>query len=106
MVSRKYKNIDGKKIEKLLNSKVSFIKRGSSLKFCYIASGLADLYIRDYPTSVWDTAAGQCLVECAGGVVSTYMGNSLLYDKEYLNPSFLAYSKNIKNINNIFNIYN
>jgi 3'(2'), 5'-bisphosphate nucleotidase len=106
MVSRQYNNIYSKKIEKLLDSKVSFIKRGSSLKFCYIASGLADLYVRVSPTSVWDTAAGQCLVECAGGEVVTPAGASLLYDKEYLNPFFLASSKNIKNIGNIFNMHN
>ncbi len=45
------------------------VSRGSSLKFCLVASGEADLYPRTGPTSEWDTAAGQCVVECAGGAV-------------------------------------
>lgn len=45
------------------------VSRGSSLKFCLVAEGAADLYPRTGPTSEWDTAAGQCLVEQAGGLV-------------------------------------
>ena len=45
------------------------IGRGSSLKFCLVADGTADFYPRLGPTSEWDTAAGQCLVEQAGGAV-------------------------------------
>lgn len=45
------------------------VSLGSSLKFCGIAAGEADFYPRTGPTSEWDTAAGQCLVEQAGGVV-------------------------------------
>ena len=43
--------------------------RGSSLKFCLIAEGAADLHLRTGPTSEWDTAAGQAIVEAAGGQV-------------------------------------
>ncbi len=45
------------------------VSRGSSLKFCLVADGTADFYPRLGPTSEWDTAAGQCLVEQAGGAV-------------------------------------
>lgn len=45
------------------------LSRGSSLKFCLIAAGEADLYPRLGPTSEWDTAAAQCVVEAAGGAV-------------------------------------
>ncbi len=45
------------------------VSTGSSLKFCLIAAGEADLYPRTNPTSEWDTAAGQCVVEAAGGAV-------------------------------------
>lgn len=46
-----------------------FTSVGSSLKFCLVAEGAADLYIRDGPTMWWDTAAAQCVVESAGGGV-------------------------------------
>lgn len=45
------------------------VSRGSSLKFCLVAEGAADFYPRTGPTSEWDTAAGQCVVEEAGGAV-------------------------------------
>lgn len=45
------------------------VSRGSSLKFCLVADGSADFYPRTGPTSEWDTAAGQCIVEQAGGAV-------------------------------------
>lgn len=45
------------------------INKGSSLKFCYVATGEADFYLRAGPTSEWDTAAGQAVVEQAGGAV-------------------------------------
>lgn len=45
------------------------VSRGSSLKFCLVAEASADFYPRTGPTSEWDTAAGQCVVEQAGGVV-------------------------------------
>jgi 3'(2'), 5'-bisphosphate nucleotidase len=67
------------------------IGKGSSLKFCLVADGSADFYPRLGPTSEWDTAAGQCLVEQAGGAVwrlpeLTALGCN---EKEsLLNPSF------------------
>jgi 3'(2'), 5'-bisphosphate nucleotidase len=65
---------------------------GSALKFCLIAEGAADVYPRFGATSEWDTAAGQCIVEQAGGVVLSLKGTPLRYNtKESLeNPWFLA----------------
>ncbi|MFH0995162.1 MAG: 3'(2'),5'-bisphosphate nucleotidase CysQ [Pseudomonadota bacterium] len=67
------------------------IRRGSSLKFCTIASGEADLYPRLGPTWEWDTAAGHAVVLAAGGVVVDLEGNPVSYNKEtLLNGPFLA----------------
>jgi 3'(2'), 5'-bisphosphate nucleotidase len=64
---------------------------GSSLKFCAVAEGRADLYPRLGPTMEWDTAAGQAVVEAAGGRVVTLDGQLLRYNKEnLLNPHFVV----------------
>ncbi|MEM1042749.1 MAG: 3'(2'),5'-bisphosphate nucleotidase CysQ [Bacteroidota bacterium] len=64
---------------------------GSSLKFCLVAEGAADLYPRTVPTMEWDTAAAQCIVETAGGQVTTLDGIRLSYNKEDLrNPSIMT----------------
>src|ERR1700722_15786931 len=67
---------------------------GSSLKFCLIAEGKADLYPRFGPTSEWDTAAGQALLEAAGGHVTRLDGHRLRYNcrDSVINGDFLAYS--------------
>ncbi len=69
------------------------ISRGSALKFCTVADGTADLYYRHGPTMEWDTAAGQAVIEAAGGQV--FIGNDarerFIYNKEdLLNPGFLC----------------
>jgi 3'(2'), 5'-bisphosphate nucleotidase len=66
---------------------------GSSLKFCLVAEGSADFYPRLGPTSEWDTAAAQAVVEAAGGMVITTDGERLSYNTkaELLNPHFLVY---------------
>ena len=68
------------------------LRLGSSLKFCLVAEGGADLYPRLGPTSEWDTAAGQCVVEQAGGAVTDTSGSPLRYNTKEspLNPSFLV----------------
>ena len=72
-------------------SRCEFVPTGSSLKFCLIAEGSADLYLRNWPTMEWDTAAAQYVLEMAGGSVSDLEGNRLKYNKPVLrNPSFLA----------------
>ncbi|WP_177418949.1 3'(2'),5'-bisphosphate nucleotidase CysQ [endosymbiont of Lamellibrachia barhami] len=69
------------------------ISMGSSLKLCLVASGEADIYPRLGPTSEWDTAASQAVVEAAGGRVTDTGGNMLRYGKKesMLNPYFLVF---------------
>ncbi len=72
-------------------SKVEAISMGSSLKLCLVAEGQADIYPRLGPTSEWDTAAAQAVVEAAGGQVLACDLNPLRYSKEnILNPWFLV----------------
>ena len=67
------------------------IQAGSSLKFCRIAEGCADIYPRMGPTSEWDTAAAHAVLLAAGGDVHTVEGKPLQYGKEdVLNPYFIA----------------
>ncbi len=67
------------------------IQAGSSLKFCRIAEGHADIYPRMGPTSEWDTAAAHAVLLAAGGNVNTVDGKPLRYGKEnVLNPYFVA----------------
>jgi 3'(2'), 5'-bisphosphate nucleotidase len=64
---------------------------GSSLKFCLLAEGRADLYPRLAPTSEWDTAAAHAVLDAAGGAVMQLTGAPLAYSKaDILNPSFVA----------------
>jgi len=72
------------------------VPMGSSLKFCLVASGEADIYPRLGPTSEWDTAAAQAVVECAGGQVVNLQGQRLMYNTkaDVLNPHFLVYGDN------------
>jgi 3'(2'), 5'-bisphosphate nucleotidase len=67
---------------------------GSSLKFCLVAEGRAELYPRFGPTSEWDTAAGQALLEAAGGHVTRLDGHRLRYNcrETLINGDFLAFS--------------
>ncbi len=65
--------------------------RPSSIKFCEIAEGRADLYPRFGPSREWDTAAGHAIVYAAGGSVTTSAGLPLMYGKEgFLNSDFVA----------------
>jgi len=67
------------------------LSAGSSLKFCLVAEGMADVYPRFGPTMEWDTAAGQCIVEEAGGVVVDRSRKRLTYNKEsLLNSDFVV----------------
>jgi len=64
---------------------------GSALKFCLVAAGEADLYPRFGPTAEWDSAAGQAILEAAGGAVTTLDGAPLRYGKPgFCNPDFIA----------------
>jgi 3'(2'), 5'-bisphosphate nucleotidase len=70
----------------------TFVAAGSSLKFCRVAEGHADVYPRFGHTSQWDTAAGQAVLERAGGAVADLSGGPLCYgcDRPMLNPFFAA----------------
>lgn len=70
---------------------VERISAGSSLKFCLVAEGRADLYPRFGPTMEWDTAAGHAVLAAAGGRVTTRDGAPFLYRKQdFRNPGFIA----------------
>jgi len=78
----------------LRNKKVAeTIHRSSSLKFCSVAAGMADFYPRFGPTYEWDTAAGDAILQAAGGRVVNLQGQPLVYGKaerKFLNPEFIA----------------
>ena len=83
-------------INKKLN-KYTLITSGSSLKFCEIAEGNADIYPRFGHTSEWDIAAGHIILEEAGGVIKDIDGNQILYNNKetLINPEFIA-TNNLK----------
>ena len=89
----------GQSLAKFLNfvGEHEFLSVGSSLKFCMIAEGKADLYPRFGPTSEWDTAAAQAVVEQAGGKVINRNLDRLLYNKKesILNSQFYAVGSNL-----------
>ncbi|WP_035040841.1 3'(2'),5'-bisphosphate nucleotidase CysQ [Desulfovibrio sp. X2] len=67
------------------------IAAGSAWKFCLLAEGKADIYARTNMTYEWDTAAGQAIVEGAGGSMTTLDGEPFIYNRQSLiNPGFLA----------------
>jgi 3'(2'), 5'-bisphosphate nucleotidase len=67
---------------------------GSSLKFCLVAAGEADIYPRAGQTMEWDTAAGDAVLRAAGGTVTNWDGTPLLYGKPgFLNGPFIARGK-------------
>ena len=71
----------------------SYVSVGSSLKFCIVAEGEADIYPRAAPTSEWDTAAGHAVLLAAGGLVDGPDGGPLRYGKPvFLNRAFVATS--------------
>jgi 3'(2'), 5'-bisphosphate nucleotidase len=97
--SRSHMNADTESFIAMLQSthpELSFISRGSSLKFCTLAEGGADIYPRFGPTMEWDTAAGHAVARFAGCTV-TQIDTALevTYNKpSLLNPYFIARHKN------------
>ena len=77
---------------KVQGKSVEVVSKGSSLKFCLVAEGNADIYPRFAPTMEWDTAAGQAICNAVGiNVISKATDKSLLYNKEnLLNPWFIV----------------
>jgi 3'(2'), 5'-bisphosphate nucleotidase len=96
LVSRSHRNSISDVLSKLY--KYQLLEIGSSLKFCLIAEGNADIYIRSGSTCFWDTAASQCILEEAGGCIYDFNGYSLEYSQldTLINPSFIASAKDIK----------
>lgn len=88
----------GERLERYLDAlvepfgRVERVPVGSSLKFCMLAEGKADLYPRLGPTSEWDIAAAQAVLTAAGGSVVGFDGRPLVYNarESFLNPDFLA----------------
>ena len=83
-------------------AEVDMMSMGSSLKFCLVAEGKADLYPRLGLTSEWDTAAAQCIVEQAGGHVTKTDMSELLYNTKdsLLNPFFFVFGDDRKDWSN------
>lgn len=77
-------------LERLGNHEL--VSMGSSLKFCLVAEGVADVYPRLGPTMEWDTAAAQCVVEQAGGRVVASDGQPLRYNKPSLKNPWIVTS--------------
>ena len=74
----------------------SYQKMKSSLKFCVIAAGEFDMYVAEPRACEWDIAAGHAILEHAGGQITDFNGNEILYGKpEFKNPSLILKSKNI-----------
>ena len=90
LVSRSHPSPEVEEFLKAYNV-ASSVEAGSSLKFCLVADGSADLYPRIGPTSEWDTAAGHAIAEAAGCLVTMPDGAPLTYNKEsLLNPGFVV----------------
>jgi len=83
---------------KNIHPDISFISRGSSLKFCTLAEGGADVYPRFGPTMEWDTAAGHAVAVYAGCTVNQVEnGQPVVYNKpSLLNPYFIAEAKKMR----------
>ena len=92
--SRSHSNpILNKRVSKNFND-FQILQKGSSLKFCLIAEGFADIYPRFGPTSEWDIAAGHIILEEAGGKLKSIDNKEILYNEkeDILNPNFFAYN--------------
>lgn len=85
---------------KKITNDLTFLKKGSALKFFDLALGIADVYPRYAPTMEWDIAAGQAILEALGGeVVHAETGEPLYYNKANLvNPYFIARTKPMKSL--------
>ena len=79
-------------LQQLIGGDYASMPLGSSLKFCLVARGEADVYLRRGATSEWDTAAAQSVLEEAGGAVLDLAGEPLRYNRgdSLINPEFIA----------------
>jgi 3'(2'), 5'-bisphosphate nucleotidase len=92
MVSRSHMNSETERTLELFEI-VERRQAGSSMKFCLIAEGLADIYVRHGTTMEWDTAAGHAVLAAAGGALTSVDGRPFLYGKRadgFYNSGFVA----------------
>jgi len=94
LTSRTHPGFENLIIEEIDN--VELIVAGSSMKFCLIANGVADGYIRLGPTSEWDIAAGEAIVKFAGGITVDIENRDIIYNKSdnLINPHFVVTTNN------------
>jgi 3'(2'), 5'-bisphosphate nucleotidase len=91
MASRSHLDPRTQALVKALPQRLNLVQIGSSVKFCWIADGRADLYPRLAPTHDWDIAAGHAILQAAGGSVTAPDGGSVRYGtKELLIPAFVG----------------
>ena len=84
------------RLHKKLNVK-KYVKMKSSLKFCVVATGEYDGYVAEPRACEWDIAAGHAILKHAGGEITDFEGNEILYGKkDFKNPSLILKSKNIQ----------
>ena len=90
-----YKSSSNEVLEIYKKYKVSkIIKMSSSLKFCVLATGEADIYAAKARAWEWDIAAGHAILKNAGGIVTDFEGNSISYGKkDFKNPSIILKRK-------------
>jgi len=95
IVSRSHKNLSLENWLKKTIKNYNIIFKGSSLKFCELAEGNADIYPRFGPTSEWDIAAGHIILNEAGGNLKTLDDKKILYNTkaDVINPNFIASCK-------------
>jgi 3'(2'), 5'-bisphosphate nucleotidase len=90
--SRSHGKLTDATLHALLGTDAQRVPLGSSLKFCLIAQGAADIYLRLGATSEWDTAAAHCVLHEAGGALLDLAGRPLAYNRKdsLINPEFIA----------------
>jgi 3'(2'), 5'-bisphosphate nucleotidase len=90
--SRSHGSLPPAALDALLGADHQRLVMGSSLKFCLIAEGRADAYVRLGATSEWDTAAAQCVLREAGGALMDLRGRAFAYNHQesLINPEFIA----------------
>lgn len=90
--SRSHGKLPASALDVLLGADHQLMSMGSSLKFCLIARGIADVYLRLGATSEWDTAAAQCVLQEAGGSLMDLRGETFAYNRKesLINPEFIA----------------
>lgn len=91
--SRSHADEHLQKFMEIVDRQIELISIGSALKICLVAEGTVDVYPRFGPTSEWDTAAAQCVVEQAGGFLTDIHLQPLRYNtkESLLNPYFFVY---------------